>query len=161
MPDQDPLAQLRDIHLPDPIGLWPPAPGWWLLAILLLASLLVSALLVLKKIRRNRYRRLALAELERHDWQQLSPTQALQLANQLFKQTALAAPFSNDVAGLSGNNWLAFLDQSGNTHEFSEGVGRLLKEGPYQPALAAIDKDALLKLTRQWIKQHRVHRSAA
>ena len=161
MPDQDPLAQLRDIHLPDPVGLWPPAPGWWLLAMLLLACLLVSVLLVRKKIRRNRYRRLALAELERHDWQQLSPSEALQQANQLLKQTALAAPFASDVAGLSGDNWLAFLDQSGNTLEFSEGVGRLLKDGPYQPGLADVDKDALLKLTRQWIKQHRVHRSAA
>jgi len=28
----DPLAPLRPLHLPDQIGWWPPAPGWWLLA---------------------------------------------------------------------------------------------------------------------------------
>ena len=27
----DPLAELRDIHLPPEIGWWPPAYGWWIL----------------------------------------------------------------------------------------------------------------------------------
>ncbi|HAU18090.1 MAG TPA: DUF4381 domain-containing protein, partial [Marinobacter adhaerens] len=39
MNPQDPLSQLRDIHLPETGGLWPPAPGWWVLAILLIAVL--------------------------------------------------------------------------------------------------------------------------
>ncbi|HAD08873.1 MAG TPA: hypothetical protein DCF62_05290 [Porticoccaceae bacterium] len=37
--NSDPLAQLRDIHLPEAIGWWPPAPGWWLLTLLLIAAL--------------------------------------------------------------------------------------------------------------------------
>ena len=40
MNEQDPLANLRDIYLPEPITAWPPAIGWW--ALILLGLLLLS-----------------------------------------------------------------------------------------------------------------------
>ena len=33
---------LKDIHLPPEIGIWPPAPGWWVLLILVLAVIGLS-----------------------------------------------------------------------------------------------------------------------
>ena len=47
----DPLAQLRDIHLPDTVSDWPPGPGWWVLALVLL---LFGAALVIWAVRRYR-----------------------------------------------------------------------------------------------------------
>ncbi|MGD2138441.1 MAG: DUF4381 family protein, partial [Gammaproteobacteria bacterium] len=35
----DPLAALRPLHPPAPVEWWPPAPGWWVLGVLLLALL--------------------------------------------------------------------------------------------------------------------------
>ena len=46
-PDQIPL---RDLHLPEAIGWWPPAPGWWFLALLALTGLV---LLLVKYARRR------------------------------------------------------------------------------------------------------------
>ena len=65
LPTQAPLdLPLRDIHLPEPVSWWPPAPGWWLLAGLLIL-LAVGALLVWRWYRRGRLGRSARRALER------------------------------------------------------------------------------------------------
>ena len=40
----DPLAELRPNILPEPVGLWPPAPGWWIVALLVLAAIITGGL---------------------------------------------------------------------------------------------------------------------
>ncbi|MEX2327800.1 MAG: DUF4381 domain-containing protein, partial [Pseudomonadales bacterium] len=61
----DPLAQLRDIHLPAPIEAWPPAPGWIVLAILALLFATAAIVFLYGRWRRNQYRREGLQALER------------------------------------------------------------------------------------------------
>ena len=39
----DPLAQLRGLHLPAAIGPWPPAPGWWMPAAVVVMLLATAA----------------------------------------------------------------------------------------------------------------------
>lgn len=162
MPEQDPLAQLRDIHLPETIGLWPPAPGWWLLAVLLFALLCYGYLKLRRRQQRNRYRRLALAELNALS-KTVSGSQYLQQVNQLLKKTALAAQPSLPVAGLTGQRWLAFLDATGNTTDFTQGAGQVLATGPYSnldvsnpDAVDDIHRATLQQLCQRWIKQHKV-----
>ena len=53
---------LRDIHLPEPVSWWPPAPGWWLL--LILSAVIITGIVVFKRVRKRRLlKRTALAEL--------------------------------------------------------------------------------------------------
>lgn len=158
------LANLHDIIVPDPLPLWPPAPGWlWLLGILA-AILMVALLRGLLRYQRNRYRREALAELRR--LQTLGPEpQAINAAQQrqalaqlsiLLKRTALTAYSRAEVAELTGPAWFAFLDERGGTR-FSEGLGETLEQATYGAASAsqaAAQRDPLFSEVRQWILHH-------
>jgi hypothetical protein len=159
MPEQDPLAQLRDIHLPDAISTWPPAPGWWIASTLLIALIIGLIYLLIKWIRRNRYRKLALLQLNKLD--QENANQYVQQLNQLLKQTALAAQPKQEIAGLCGEPWLQFLDNSGDTQLFCNGVGKILADGPYSPTVENINTKKLNEIAQQWIKNHDVARSGS
>ena len=149
----DPLAALKDIHLPDAIGWWPPAVGWWLL----LALSLVVVLLVLVSIRKRRERlapyRAAMKEFDRiaADFDlQKNHTKLSQQLSILLRRIAISITPRKEVAGLTGELWLEYLDKlSGQTILCSES-GRQLLQAPYR-ANVAVDGDALLATCKQWI----------
>lgn len=150
----DPLP-LRDIHLPPAISWWPPAPGWWLLLLLLL--LLMTSFCLLRRQRRRRYfQKLALCRLEALSEQyQREPNtrKLLQELSRLLRQATLLHFPQSHCAGLVGEDWLAFLDQRLNEKPFSQGVGRILADGPYLRQSENIDVQPLLSLCRLWLEQ--------
>ena len=148
----DPLAQLKDIHLPPPVGWWPPAPGWWLVAICLLALVVWGGYLLWKFFRRGRFRREALVNLrqlcEAHQDQRI----LLEEVARLLRQVAIAKYGREEVALLSGNSWLQFLDRTGRTDQFSQGAGQALGTMLYQPTVV-VDGEQLCQLAETWIKR--------
>lgn len=154
-PDQLPL---RDIHLPDPIGWWPPAPGWWLLlATLILLPLLITLFIKWRRHQHAQGQVKRQVEVEliriRHDYQQhqdsLQLTQAL---SALLRRAALSRYPRTDVAGLSGEAWLAFLDHQLNGDDFRQGAGRLLGDTPYRnTAPSHAEAESLLALSQRWL----------
>lgn len=50
------LEQLRDIHLPQAVHWWPPAPGWWIVAALVLALTIWLSRYLLARYRRQYFR---------------------------------------------------------------------------------------------------------
>jgi len=153
------LNQLRDIHLPDAVGWWPPAPGWWLLSGLLLLSA-VALFHWRRQIQpRHRSRRLLRQQIDREmsrisqDYQDKKDAAAAcsQLSS-LMRRVALHCFPHASVAGLQGEAWLRFLDQQawiGPGFSDTE-AGVLLTQGAYQDH-AAGDISALITQCSAWI----------
>ena len=153
----DPVAGLIDISLPPPVSLWPQT---WTLRItiaLVVACAVVGLWQFIHHWRANRYRREALAELDRIGRDEGVGEGGEQLAelSLLVRRTALAAFPRETVAPLAGGAWLAFLDRSYGGQGFSQGAGRLLVSAPYQrvPPQGS-ELRSLAELVRQWIRGH-------
>jgi len=151
------LERLADIETLPPVPWWPPAPGWYLLmaAVLVLA---VSALVaVWRRRQRNAYRSAALAELDRLA---RGPEDLSRIA-QVLKRTAMVSMPRQRIAGLSGEPWLHWLQQTGNGVSFSARSRQLLGEtlyGPGRPDEREIDK--LAETARAWVRRHQVNPTA-
>ena len=154
-PEQIPL---RDLHLPEAVGWWPLAPGWWVL--LGIAALLVLALLrrAWMRWRKDAARRIALKELARAESAYRESPNPVLLAtrlSELLRRTMLAYSPRKEVAGLTGREWLAWLDRGLEEKLFTEGPGRTLQELPYRRADSIVreeDVDGLLEAVRRRLK---------
>ena len=151
----DPLSQLKDIHLPPPVSWWPPAPGWWLLAMLIV----IAGIVLVRYLRRSRREdvyRASLRELSairaRFMEQQDSQRLAADLSR-LLRRVAITIRPDREVAGLAGKDWLAWLDAQAGGDDFTSGEGRFLEDGAYRPAVELQDAEALVALVENWLKQ--------
>ena len=151
------LSGLRDIHLPEAVSWWPPAPGWW--GVLVLGLLAIAMLFLIRAWRkRRRLRNSAILEVQRvcetfeqhHDNLRL-----IRELSVLLRRISISYFPRADVASLTGEQWLRFLDSCGSMTEndqgFLHGPGQILDSGPYQARLD-IDSQALIVLCRRWVK---------
>ncbi len=155
------LTDLRDIVEPPPVSWWPPAPGVWLIGGLIIVWVIAIVAIMIIRYHRNAYRRQALAELESLKARfsgSASDRRLLSQLNALLKRTTLATYPREMVASLSGTGWLAFLDQTGGTVEFSSGIGKWLDRGYCLHTATPEDAElmALFSQARQWIVKHRL-----
>lgn len=150
------LAQLRDIHLPLPIGWWPLAKGWYLVGVIVVVVVFFITFLIIRYITNQRCKRQALRVLETYRQHYMlqpnSQTGSAQIS-ELLKRVALVYYPRSQVASLQGQAWIDFLTQSSNhldfnTHSF------LLVQCPYQPC-GTYDLLPLFHLATMWIKQRR------
>ena len=148
--------QLHDIHAAPPPPLWPPAPGWWVLASVVLAVLVFAGVRLYRRHRLRRQRKRILAELQRLDREELQrDTAAFTTAvSTLLRRVALMRYPRRRVAPLSGEEWLRFLDQTGGGGRFRNGPGRVLGSGPYLPRSHEIETAELLRLAAEWIEKN-------
>jgi hypothetical protein len=146
---------LRDIHLPDPVGWWPLAPGWWLLAGLMLAVIAWLFWRWKQQQRSEQSLELALSELERLQGKHGKNTkELLRELSVLLRRVAMTQYGRQAVSGLTGDAWVKFLDAKAGKPLFSGKLAHLLTEIPYRPETQA-ETTALLQAIRLWIKLQR------
>jgi len=148
---------IRDIHLPDSALWWPPAPGWWIVFILLVV--IGFGFYIYKKTYFNRkLKKNIKLELSQYylDFENTSNAQLLiQQLSALLRRVALYRFKELSVAKMQGNEWLEFLDstlpdEQSKQHLFKTGTGKIFLEGPYQPV---IDNDVkpVYELVTLWL----------
>ncbi len=153
----EPLADLRAYHLPDAVSWWPPAPGWWILALLLIGLVGALAAWLLRRHRRQAAARAARAELLafRGAWDGDGDTLVyVRGLSRLLRRFALVRFGPRRVAGLVGEDWLAFLDANGGAGRFQSATGRLLLDAVYRP-VTDLPVTELAGLVADWIECNR------
>ncbi|PTU79464.1 DUF4381 domain-containing protein [Pseudomonas indoloxydans] len=162
----NPLDQLQPLIDPPPVPWWPPAPGWWLLAVLL--PLLAWGLWRLLHNWQQRPRKVtteqaldplrqaALDELSRlskpYDGAPAGPW--LQQLNALLKRLCRERYPESASHTLSSRAWLAFLDNRCPAAGLTRWM--ILVDGSYKPQCTLSDK-AIVELDQAitiWIRKH-------
>ncbi|UZE97579.1 DUF4381 domain-containing protein [Alkalimarinus alittae] len=155
------LSQLKEIHEPAAIGLWPPAPGWWILIISTLFIITLMAYLIRSYVKKNAWKKDAKQAIAAIGQQinERSPQQTLHLINQLIKRIAIHQLNDPSIKALTGSAWHQFLVSFiEGSHRLSQEQLTLLSEGQYKQNMGADDEiqteiTVLLTALHNWIKE--------
>ena len=156
--ENDPLAQLRDIHLPEPILWWPLAPGWWVLIILCLALAIWFISKGVQRWRANLYRRQALQKLTLLN-NELSFTndQKIVMVFEILKQAVNSAYPSQFFSSLEFSAFVAFLQRSCDKPLFEllpDNIDILLYGKISDDHNRDLIIDNLFDSSQYWVKRH-------
>lgn len=151
------LSGLKDVHEPfglNDASLWPPAPGWWVLLLII-----VLAPLVIYFIRQMRIRSAKLYALKQMELlEKNSGTNAAKFAEEtskLLKRIAILRFGKDKIAALSDKDWVAFLIKTGDL-SLSPKLVSLFAYSPY----ARIEKsdkksiESLKEAAETWIRKN-------
>lgn len=147
----DLLSQLKDIHQPTEVAWWPLAPGWWIVAAVVIVLGVVAALLKRKrKPNRIKQAQKELAQIKQRYQLHPDPDIALAEVNRLLKRICIMRYGAQAVASLYGDAWLKFLDEKSFSNLFTQPKGTLFATALYAGA-QEIDVDYLFHASDNWL----------
>lgn len=159
MDSEELLAQLADIHLPQPVGMWPPAPGWWILGILLIVLAFLAARWYLRYSRLQKVCNHALAELDQcyarltdatGEGRDAAKLRYINEVNTVLRRVALVHFPLTSSASLDGDAWVDFIRQKGESSAMTDEIAAALSYGRFQKH-CEVDVTALDNFGRRWI----------
>ena len=156
MDSEELLAQLADIHLPAEISFWPPAFGWWILALMLLIAGSFATRKLYEKAEQRKACQYALAELEsclkRLDESagQKKLLRYVNDVNTVLRRVALVKFPESNPGSLVGGTWIAFIRRTGNSSQLDDQLSAALSHGRFEKQIE-VDSQALYQMAHSWI----------
>lgn len=147
------LDNLHNIIVPNAVGFFPLAPGWVMVALLLLALFVHFAIQAYTHYAKSLYRREALEELGRYTHETKEETLALLT---LAKRVAIAAYGRGAIAKLSAENWWDFMEQHSKatvSRKLRVEISHLLYDEAYQSNSS--QHTSIKEFVTLWIKTHK------
>lgn len=159
------LSQLRDVHEPA-ISWWPLAPGWWLVAALLLSLCFAVALWFYRRDKRLRWTLVAKEELNalQKDFEngRLSEQVTVSRLAVLMRRSAMAANGRQGVARATDAQWVDIILDVGNRQGFGRSAAEALVTAAYKAKpLPRAQVSELLVACHTWLNGARRTRRRA
>ena len=148
------LEQLADVATPDAVAWFPPAPGWWIVAGLILLGLYFVVRFFARRRQRARYRKEARVLLEAIDqqWARDHDDHAYAIAaHQLVRRVAIHVSGRESVARLTGRDFIESVNAL-SVAAFSRRAGDMLSEASYRPS-AEINVECLRTEVADWLSR--------
>lgn len=153
------IQPIGDIIEPNRIEFSFGAPGWTILLLLVLAAVFVFGLWKLCQYKKNKYRRLALAELNLIEISTDKTSSILTQIVFMLNRVAIKAYGREEVVELNGLPFMRFLQSKVSSDLFSEGSESVFKRHIYEgknSKLSFKQLESFYNESINWIKQHRV-----
>ena len=142
---------LAPLRTPEAVSWWPLAPGWWLVIALVLLGLTFAAYQGWRYYQRGAVLRDAKALLHRLEEQLDDPRQCLAQTNALHRRVGLALGERRDCAGLTGREWVDFLN--GLSRDDTASLDPDLLALAYAREVSRADAQRLLEQTAHWLQR--------
>ncbi len=142
---------LRDIHLPGPVSWWPPAPGCWLLLILVitLSAFIPWFIRWIKKKPSNTIAKREFKTIEENFQNHQDETILVQDISIFLRRVLMSYAGRENTAALTGSAWLKQLNALTPGNHFKD-MDNALLNAPYQQQ-GQINPQELLKACNNWL----------
>jgi hypothetical protein len=160
---------LEDILTPENVSFWPPAPGWWIVMLIICAAIIALYIFISRFRKNSQYRKEALGLLKREydELKNLNPNliaddieikkNVVESMLKILKRTAMTAYPYEKSASLYGQAWLDFLKSKSQKSMISTELARHLTEGQYSGS-QDYDLDSIYQFCCLWVKDHQVEK---
>jgi hypothetical protein len=152
--------QVGKLIEPPPVAFHFGAPGWYVLGVLFLLLIVLVVWLSVRYYRHNLYRKHALRFLKSVE-QQLFPAkefgEVVYQTQMLIKRMAMSRYGRQNAAGLKGDQWITFINNTWREKSFDEADEKLVNANIYMPQqkVSADEATRFIEKSRRWIKKHK------